>query len=87
MIIHGSNNYTFSGRNRFVKRKRAPRPPFRTMQVPAREPSKYPSYESTAPIEGTAVQRQKSSKYTVAIAYNKGAYQVIPTDEIKNIGR
>jgi len=30
---------------------------------------------------------KKVKKHTVAPAYNKGAYQVIPKNEIKDIGR
>ncbi len=30
---------------------------------------------------------EESSKYTIAPAYNKGAYQVIPRKEVKDIGR
>lgn len=33
------------------------------------------------------VAQQESKKYTVAPAYNKGAYQVIPKDCVKDIGR
>jgi len=33
------------------------------------------------------VAQQESSKYTIAPAYNKGAYQVIPRKEVKDIGR
>ena len=33
-------------------------------------------------------ERQRiSSEYTVAPSYNKGAYQVIPRNEVKHIGR
>lgn len=32
-------------------------------------------------------RRRISSQYTIAPAYNKGAYQVIPKDDIKHIGR
>jgi len=35
----------------------------------------------------TGYQQEVSSKYTVAIPYNKGAYQVIPVDGVKDIGR
>jgi len=33
------------------------------------------------------VRQQESKNFTVAPAYNKGAYQVIPRDCIKDIGR
>jgi hypothetical protein len=32
-------------------------------------------------------KQEVSKKYTVAIAYNKGAYQVIPNENIKDIGK
>ena len=28
-----------------------------------------------------------SKKYTISVAYNKGAYQVIPQDDVENIGK
>ena len=31
--------------------------------------------------------RQKNNLFTVSIPYNKGAYQVIPDDDIEHIGR
>jgi len=33
------------------------------------------------------IRQQESAKYTIAPAYNKGAYQVIPRKEVKDIGR
>ena len=32
-------------------------------------------------------KKEVSKNYTVSIAYNKGAYQVIPRSEVKNIGK
>tara|TARA_B100001094_G_C17514217_1_gene477068 strand:+ start:219 stop:353 length:135 start_codon:yes stop_codon:yes gene_type:complete len=32
-------------------------------------------------------KKEVSQSYTLAPAYNKGAYQVIPTENIKDIGR
>jgi len=51
---------------------------------------KYPSYTSTGhkPTKFDDDYKQEVSKnYTVAIGYNKGAYQVIPNNEIKHIGK
>ena len=57
---------------------------------------KYPSTTMTKiqSSEGTGLdakwQKEKldiSSSYTVAPAYNKGAYQVVPKNEIKHIGK
>ena len=32
-------------------------------------------------------KKEISKQYTVSIAYNKGAYQVIPKNEVKDIGK
>ena len=48
------------------------------------------SYEAKHALEEMKrkiVAQQESKKYTVAPAYNKGAYQVIPKDCVKDIGR
>jgi hypothetical protein len=50
---------------------------------------------SSIPAHGTSLKREtshnwrleESKKFTVAPAYNKGAYQVIPRSEVKDIGR
>ena len=50
---------------------------------------------SSIPAHGTSLKQEsqhnwrleESKKLTVAPAYNKGAYQVIPRSEIKDIGR
>ena len=50
---------------------------------------------SSIPAHGTSLKQEsqhnwrleESKKFTVATAYNKGAYQVIPRSEIKDIGR
>ena len=51
---------------------------------------KYPSWTGThtysAP-EDQSYKQEVSKNYTVSIAYNKGAYQVIPKKEVKSIGR
>lgn len=39
------------------------------------------------PPADTSYRKEVSAKYTVAIAYNKGAYQVISRENIKDIGR
>ncbi len=51
---------------------------------------KYPAMISTgySPTKNDDSYKQEVSKnYTVAIGYNKGAYQVIPKNEIKSIGK
>jgi len=58
--------------------------------------AKYPSVSMTKIHNGDGTgldakwQKEKldiSSSYTVAPAYNKGAYQVVPKNEIKHIGK
>ena len=54
-----------------------------------RDEKTYPSApvgEYTVP-EDNSYKADISKQYTVSIAYNKGAYQVIPKGEVKDIGR
>ena len=50
---------------------------------------KYPSFMTNKPmvVEDTSYKQEVSKNYTVAVAYNKGGYQVIPTDQVKYIGK
>lgn len=51
---------------------------------------KYPSAPMTAEYKAapdTSYKKEISSQYTVAIAYNKGAYQVVSNSDIKHIGK
>ena len=71
--------------------------PFKPMEVkqnPAQariqaHRAKYPSHVGVEKFVPTCKKPtgQSSEKFTVAIAYNKGAYQVIPAADIKHIGR
>ena len=45
-----------------------------------------PMGEYTAPVDNS-YKKVISKQYTVSIAYNKGAYQVIPKGEVKDIGK
>ena len=45
-----------------------------------------PVGEYTVP-EDNSYKQDISKQYTVSIAYNKGAYQVIPKGEVKDIGK
>ena len=47
----------------------------------------YDAQSALLEMKKKIVAQQESSKYTVAPAYNKGAYQVIPKDCIKDIGK
>ena len=40
----------------------------------------------SAPVDNSW-KLEESKKFTVAPAYNKGAYQVIPPSDIKHIGK
>ncbi len=58
------------------------------------ERRKYPSLESkrgdglgTVNTEWEEEKKRISSQYTIAPAYNKGAYQVIGKDSVKDIGK
>ena len=97
MIVQGSMNYTASGRK--VKRAWQTRrrqqiwhwsttdkaPPYRP------EEQEYPSVPLGTPNENETAKTDRaytsSSTHTVAPAYNKGAYQVIGKENIKDIGR
>ena len=50
---------------------------------------KYPSLLTNKPmvVEDTSYQQEVKKNYTIAVAYNKGGYQVIPTDQVKYIGK
>ena len=47
----------------------------------------YDAQSALKEMKKKIVAQQESSKYTIAPAYNKGAYQVIPRKEVKDIGR
>lgn len=96
----GSLRYDQHGRKRKTKALRKARSssqvrthgfhPCNTGSNPVRASSKHiPSAEPkpyTVP-EDTSYKKEVSKNYTVSIAYNKGAYQVIPKDEVKHIGK
>ena len=46
-----------------------------------------PRYVPVARQVDTSYRREISAKYTIAPAYNKGAYQVIGKDNVKDIGK
>jgi hypothetical protein len=93
MIVVGSINYTTSGRRRKTVTKKISKPkfvPYVPSAVYRRETKQYPSVLSGAMDvykKDTSMQREISSKYTVAPAYNKGAYQVVSQENIKDIGK
>ena len=95
----GSLRYDPSGRKRKTKSlnkcKRLQRT-FKEM-IPSVHPNpnytfqkQIPSAPLTPPrqvVQDDSYKKEVSSKYTVAIAYNKGTYQVIPNENIKHIGK
>lgn len=101
MIIKGSLNYDQFGRKR--KRKSSARrsssgtrtTPFQGVDAgssPARLTKTKKAIPSAPvgeykPPRDTSWKVEASRKYTVAPAYNKGAYQVIPKEDIKHIGK
>jgi len=95
MIIQGSMRYSPSGRKRKTnawKKKRKPnfvaqaqkqfKPSIKTTEeIPSLKTTKY------TPDVDNSWKLEESKKFTVAPAYNKGAYQVIPASDIKHIGK
>ena len=102
MIIQGSMRYSVNGRkkknahlyrkkrqsNKMTKGAVAQQGERRTCT--AKVAGSIP-VSSTNAGKGTAVDNswkvEISKKYTVAPAYNKGAYQVIPPSDVKHIGK
>ena len=99
MIVKGSINYSPCGRKRKTTRTKK-KPSYNrelktNTQLSERvakmkeQKEKYPSLNSTeyVPSPDTEYKNEVSKRYTVAIAYNKGGYQVISKDNIKDIGK
>ena len=101
MIVKGSMNYTYSGRRKksYTKTKKVKETKNLgrdTSNSRSRDIMDYPSASSntsnghvpTKVDEQYAQERRNvSSNYTIAPAYNKGAYQVISKDNTKDIGK
>ena len=96
MIIQGSIGHTYSGRKRknISKVKKAQKP---FIPLERSKPAlwklrevEYKSAPLTPPKKvkiDHSYKKEISKNYTVAIAFNKGAYQVIPNCDIKHIGK
>ena len=91
-IMFGSLRHTYSGR----KRKSLPKAstyqkefkPFEAKPVYRRETKQYKSVSAMAsPCVVVDRSYTKDANFTVAPAYNKGAYQVISKENIQDIGR
>ena len=92
--FRGSMQHTTSGRKRKTKAWSKPR----KRKAEFKELTSYsigkdsPQYKSGAltkyqPAKDESYKREVSKNFTVAPAYNKGAYQVIPTTDVRHIGR
>ena len=97
-MLYGSMRHTSTGRkkktNHWTKTRKtkAPFVELKTEPVYYRETPYYPSADSKSSHEERAsLSREEkleiSSNYTVAPAYNKGAYQVISKENIEHIGK
>ena len=94
MIIQGSMRYSPSGRKRKTNAyKKKAQPKFvaqKTKKLKQVEKlAEIPSMKSTGhcTVEDTSWKVEASKSFTVAPAYNKGAYQVIPKGDVKWIGK
>ena len=93
MIVKGSMNYDQFGRKRKTVAKRSKKVmTFKAKKPDFKKQSKKPMYPSAKVTEyktpeDTSYKKEISKQYTVSIAYNKGAYQVIPKNEVKDIGK
>lgn len=90
MIIRSNLNYTSNGRRRKTVTSKKYRAPFEPLVVkPTPKKQEIPSAPITPyrPEPDMSFKREVSAKYTVAIAYNKGAYQVISAENVKHIGK
>ena len=99
MIIRGSINHTYSGRKRKVtKVKKAQKPfiPLDTNKSAVFKPAPWAvrdkEFKSAPltpykPAADDSYKKEVSKNYTVSIAFNKGAYQVISDPDIEHIGK
>ena len=100
MIINGSMGYTSSGRRKKTyNSKRKIKDDGSTLSSSSSnsiDRNNFRSHDSNRAFKGQsgrateeylAERRAVSSKYTIAPAYNKGAYQVIGEDNLEDIGR
>ena len=93
-VIQRSMGHTMSGRRRkkIYKARKKEKVIFHTLyreEPTIRETPYYPSAPMTPyrPEKDETYKQEISSSYTIAPAYNKGAYQVISGESIEDIGR
>ena len=96
MIIQGNMRYSPSGRKRKTnayKKKAKPKfvaqktKNFQKADTNQEIPSLIHSSKTKYKNEDNSWKVEESKKFTVAPAYNKGAYQVIPKGDVKWIGK
>ena len=99
MFIQGNLNYTYSGRKKNtykVKKVQKPFIPLNPKKHHQFSPVWWEQKKNQAksreflPWTNPDCQLYKkniSSKYTVSVPYNKGAYQVISEEDVKHIGK
>ncbi len=92
-MIKGSMMYDQHGRKRKVKKLYASKKAKPNFAKQATKQFKQASEIPSMPIgeyktpTDNSYKKEVSKQYTVSIAYNKGAYQVIPQKEVKDIGK
>ncbi len=92
-MFKGSMLYDQHGRKRKVRKlytSKKATPNFKAQATKKFKPtSEIPSGKMTEykTPKDTSYKQEISKQYTVSIAYNKGAYQVIPKSEVKDIGK
>ncbi len=87
MIVKGSLNYTSSGRKKHFQRRKKKHYEFKELKLRNSETQKYYPSRISRSCETTKKSFPTGGAYTVAPAYNKGAYQLIPLSDIKYIGK
>jgi len=93
-LFYGSINHTTSGRKKQQRgRSKVYKPAFKVLKVTEpyrRDTPEYKSAEITSASTHKVEENFRkviSEKYTIAPAYNKGAYQVISKENIRDIGK
>lgn len=93
-ILSPSLSYTMNGRKRkkvysSSTKKQVAFQPLVLKNTSYNNNSQYPSRDDigVAVKKDATYKQEVSSKYTIAPAYNKGAYQVISRENVKDIGR
>ena len=96
-MIYTSQGHDFQGRKRKKTKvkgdtyKRRETPQFVPIAAPDRNHrsrgAEYASAPDNVGVVASKPEVRKAEGYTVAIAYNKGGYSVIPADEVKYIGK